>query len=148
MSRRGRYDNGNYAAPWCDHGAEYGPRSPRTGRMVAQTTAQLEYGQDLDSVPVMSEGQVGGFWDFEQEHAMGPRRGAQPAAERHDAAPMAEFFVRFGNALTPREWEIYKLFWEGRLSYAVIARRINARRERVHEAVKRLRSKLKLWSVR
>lgn len=137
--RSASLDRGNLAAPW--QGGRL-PTSPRTGRSVAQSTAQAEYDAGFDSVPVNTddESHAGGFWDYEQERAMGPRRGP-PVPPRYDGEEMAAFFERLGNELSARDWEVYKLFWEGRKSYAEIARRLDMRRDRVYEAIKRLRVK-------
>lgn len=121
-------------------------RSPRTGRLVAMSTAQLEYGQSIDSVPIKREGMKGGLWSFEAEAEQGPRR-APPRPERYDAEMMARYFEARGNELTVREWELYQLFWGKGMSYAEISRtRGDINRDGVYRAVCRLRVKARRWS--
>ena len=143
MTRKDDADHAIYSAPWRElvdgeHlGPEYWPLSVRSGRMVAQATAEHDY--DEAHGPVHSPG----LWDYDQERRMGPRR-APLRPQREDAERMAAYVARYGGELTTREWEVYTLFWAGRLSYAETARKIGTRRERIHEAVKRLRRKLAL----
>lgn len=127
-------------------------RSQRNGRMVAASSALAEYKQSRDSVPIHPEdeqGMHGGFWDFEQERRMGPRRGP-PRPPRDDAAAMAAYVEQHGTRLSSGELDVYMLFWLRRLSYKELADEVGwtdergpARaRERAYQAVKRLRVKM------
>jgi hypothetical protein len=125
------------APPWADGRM---PTSQRTGRRAAYSTAQRDYNEALDSIPVSEENMRGGFWDHDQERAMGPRRG--PAVpERYDRTAMDAFFLASGNSLSANEWEVYKLFWERHMSYGAVARKLGTNRDRVYECIKRLRAK-------
>lgn len=113
--------------------------SPRTGRPVAPSTAQIEYGQSFDAVPVRKEAMHGGFWDFDQEALQGPRRGP-PVPERYDAEGMRGYVAT--HELSPYQRQVYECFWLKRLSYAQVAKRIGATNaRRVYEAVVRIRIK-------
>lgn len=144
--------HGDYAAPFQDvigtnedgtprMGPEYMPVSPRTGRAVAQATAQREYRESFDSVPYMEAGQVGGLWDYERG-AEGSARPVKPTEPRYDTAEMAEFFRRHGNELTGHQWEVYTRFWVERKSYTVIARALSTSRSNVQGTVQVLRRKM------
>lgn len=136
--------HGNYAAPW--QGGRL-PLSPRTGRAVAQSTAQRDYDESRHSVPVVDEAMAGGFWDFEEERKMGPRRAPQ-RPPRHDEDLMRQFFERSGNRLTVGQWELYKLFWERMLSYGAIAKLWGTNRDQVYERIRRLRVSAADWQRR
>lgn len=133
----GMYRHGIFSAPW--QGRK--PRSQRTGREVAQSTAQRDYNDSLDSVPVLDEGMVGGLWDHEQERAMGARRGP-PRPQRHDAAAMEAFWKTHGHKWTDRQIEVYDAFWARRLSYAETGRELGTSGARVYETIKRMRRDL------
>lgn len=146
MKRKDKSVGIEYAAPWVDHGAEYGPLSPRTGRMVAQSTAEREYDETFGAVDSP------GLWDHDTEEATrltalagrpDAKRWPHKVLGRYDEAQMLEYAERHGSELTTREWELVKMFWEGRLSYGVIARRIGVDKERIREGVKRLRGKIR-----
>lgn len=143
-------DHLNYAAPYTDRGAEYDPRSPRTGRAVAQSVAEREFAHSLDGIPTQ-EHQAGGLIDYERMPSTGQRAPTKP--RRPDEAEMRAFVEREmsrgrSRNVTTREWEVFKYFWEGLLSYRETARKIDCDRDRVREAVKRLRQKLALDGVR
>lgn len=131
----GMYSHGNYAAPWQD-GRK--PRSQRTGREVAQSSAQRDYADDIDSVPVLSESMVGGLWDHDQERAMGPRQG-QPRPQRHDAEAMEAHWLAHGHKWTERQTDVFDAFWTRRLSYAEVGREIGTSGKQVYETIKQLR---------
>lgn len=120
-----------------DLGPEYLPPSPRTGRMVAQGTAEREYAESFGAVG------SSGLWDFDEEAKSRPQARPPRPVERYDEAEMLAFVERHGQCLTAREWEVYKLFWEGHLSYGQVALRIGCKKDRVLEAVKVLRRKLR-----
>lgn len=151
MKRRGESKGGRYAAPWREalpgvergskdnprYGPEYLPISPRTGRAVAQSSAERDWAE--------GHGYVGsaGLWDHERELAEGSSSPVRaPRAERYDAAEMAAYVERHGPRMTAHEWEIYTYFWCQRQSYATIAAKLGRRQERVYEAIKRLRVQL------
>lgn len=125
--------------------------SPRSGRMVARSTALAEYRSSRDSVPIHPDGEQGmhgGLWDFEREAAMGPRRGP-PRPPRDDAAAMAAYVDKHSARMTGGELDVYALFWGRRMSYAEAADALGwmdggreRGRARVYQAVKRLRIKL------
>jgi|SRR5215831_505890 len=145
--------HGIYAAPWTEHGAEYLPVSVRSGRMVAQSTAELDYAQSIHAVAT-DEHAGGGLWDHDEDTTTRQKELTRMQADgrkissawphkalgRYDDERMIHF-VGNGARLTAHQYEIYKLFWEGRMSYGTIARRIGCARDRVREAVKLLRRK-------
>lgn len=142
------FDHTDYAAPYRDGpraserlGPEYLPPSPRTGRAVAQSTAQREYRESFDSVPVMSVGQVGGLWDNEQL-AEGSVRPVKPTEPRYDTAEMAEYFKRHGTELDGHQWEIYTRFWVERKSYKAIATLFGCSVSNVRGTISVLRRKM------
>lgn len=116
-------------------------RSPRTGRLVAASTALAEYRTSLDSVPVREEAMHGGFWDYEQESLEGPRRGP-PRPERYDAEAMAEYAEKHSARMNGGELDVYALFWLRRMSYKQVADSVGSTREQVYQVIKRLRVKL------
>lgn len=141
--------HGDYAAPFHEQmpdgklGPEYLPISPRTGRAVAQSTAQREYRESFDSVPVLSTGQVGGLYDFDRagEEAQ-QAKPTEPTEPRYDELEMAEFFRRHGSELTGHQWEVYTRFWVERRSYTAIARMLSTSRSNVQGTVQVLRRKM------
>lgn len=120
------------------------PVSPRTHRRQAYSTALKDYRESRDSIPVREEGLSGGNWDHEQEARMGPRKGpGRPA--RADAEDMAGFWQRHGSRFSAGEMDLYDMFWVRRLSYQEIASQTGGTRERVYEAIKRLRRRRRGW---
>lgn len=142
MKRKQRSVGGEYGAPWKQKlpgggwGTEYFPISARSGRPVAQSTAERDYDNEHGAVD------SSGLWDSETERKLhGPRRVPQTPA-RYDETEMAAFVARRGHALTAHEWEIYTLFWVQRRSYSTIARELGRNPARVYEAIKRLRVRM------
>lgn len=145
MKRRGDAKGGNYAAPWKDvtgfddHGkvqwGEYLPVSPRTGRAVAQSSAERDWAE--------GHGYVGsaGLWNHAEELAQGS---GLPAATppRHDEEAMRAFVERKSAELTGHQYEVYLRFWVERRSYGATARIMETSRKSVAKAVLGLRRKL------
>lgn len=151
---------GTYAAPWSDAGAEYLPLSPRSGRMVAQATAEREWAESFNSVPTPQHGHGGGgFWDHDADLATRQAAINRALAEgrtmrrpwptksepRYDDERMRAA-LGDGADLTAHQLEVYLLFWRGRLSYNQVARRIGSSAAAVRTNVKRLRRKVKSLS--
>lgn len=144
--RRDKFDHAKYAAPFRQRlpgpdgglGPEYLPISARSGRAVAQSTAERDWAQSFRAVPTKGH-DAGGMWDHEEERRLRGRAKVPLTLPRYDEVKMAAFFARHGSALTGHQWEIYTRFWVKRQSYAAIARELGRRRERVYEAIKDLR---------
>ena len=139
-AHRANSKGGNYAAPWCDAladgslGPEYRPLSPRTGREVAQSSAERDWAE--------GHGYVGsaGLWDHQEGIAHGSRPPA-PTLPRHDAEAMGRFMALKGSELTARQWEVYTRFWVEHRSYQVTASIVGATRRSVSKTVLELRRK-------
>lgn len=142
MSKRPPADHAIYSAPYRDRGVEYNPRSPRTGRMVAQATAEAEYAQSRDGIPTRDHAPPG-LWDFEQEAKLRAVAGCRlpTAPERYDARAMQEYADENSGDFTDLELQVYTLFWCGKLSYAQIGRQLGRDKARIRECVQRLRAK-------
>lgn len=143
--RKQRSVGGDYGAPWRERqpggqlGPDYLPISPRTGRAVAQSTAERDHATEHGVVD--SEG----LWDSETERLMHGARRVPQTTPRYDAEVMAEFAARRGATLTAHEWEVYTLFWVQRMSYAAIARELSRNRDKVYATIKQLR--VKRWNA-
>jgi hypothetical protein len=132
------HDHGNYGAPGRPRrpdghlGEEYLPTSPRTGRAVAQSTAEREHAEMYGAID------SGGLWDPEEPTASHTRRPAvtQP---RYDEAEMAAFVRRYGSDLTGHQWLVYTRFWVERRSYRYIAREISTSVKNVTNTIATLR---------
>lgn len=141
MTKRPDSKGNEYGAPWREQlpdgqlGPEYLPLSPRTGRAVAQSSAERDYAE--------GHGYVGssGLWNHEQEFAEGSSSPA-PTPERHDAEPMRRFVERHGNELTAHQFEVYVRFWREHRSYAATASLMGVTRKSISNAVLLLRRKL------
>lgn len=143
MSKRKQSSLGpEYAAPWTDGAVQYGPTSPRSGRMVSHEQAEREY-QEM-------HGAIGspGLWSYDQEAKMRGAAGCrQPTAPgRYDDAEMQRFADAESSRWTDLELQVYALFWGGKLSYGQIGRQLNRSKERIRECVQRLRSRLQRWT--
>jgi len=137
------YDDGIYAAPWTDRGAEYGPVSIRSGHMVSQWVAERDYHESIDG---------DGLWDHTLDaitrNKEVTRLGAEgkPVARhwshlpqtRHDEKEIAAF-VGNGARLTARQYEVYMRFWVGHSSYGQIARVMETSKKLVRECVQDIR---------
>jgi DNA-binding CsgD family transcriptional regulator len=132
-------------APWHDvigtdeetghrvYGPERLPISPRTGRPAAQESTERDYSMEYSAIG------SGGLWDSEEDARMRPQK--RPLGERYDTKRMAAFVARSSTQMTPRQFEIYTLFWVQRMSYGTVARRLGSKPARIFEAVKELRKK-------
>lgn len=140
MKRRARSTGGVYAAPYRERvpggwGQDYFPISAKSGRAVAQSTAERDYANEHGAV------ESPGLWDSDTERAThGPRK--VPMTEpRPDEAAMAEYVARRGPTMTAHQWEVYTLFWVQRLSRTTIASRLGRKAERIYECIKHLRQR-------
>lgn len=132
-------EHGNYRAPWTDHGAQYEPISVRSHRMVSQDTAERDWSESIHAVPT-GEHPGGGLWDHAEERPLSTRWPHKPVG-RYDTERMQRYVELEGTKLTVHEWEVYKYFWEGRLSYGQTARKLECTKDAVRSSVKRLRRK-------
>lgn len=127
------------------HGPPGLVRSPRSGKLVSPSTAQAEYNADFDSIPVRSEAQRGGLWDWDADNAQGPRKSLQRREPRKDSEVLAAYFAYRGNRVAVAMWEIYQWFWQKGESYKQIAERIGKTREHAYDLIKRLRREAHSW---
>lgn len=152
------WDHGDLHAPWREatgvdpqtmrpkYGPEYQPLSARTGRETAQETAMRQFGESIDGIPVKGYS-VPGLWDVEREQAEGPRRSGHEGAARtqrdYEAASMARYVVEHSEAMTIRLMEIYRMFWVLGMSRGQIGAKLGVHGDRIHEAVKLLRRRMR-----
>lgn len=144
--RRDKFDHAAYSAPFRARtptglGPDYLPISPRTGRAVAQSTAERDWAEGFHSLPTQGH-DAGGLWDHEEERKLRGRAKVPLTLPRYDDEAMRSFVDRAGHALTAHEWEIYTYFWVQRQSYKTIADRLGRNEAKVYQAIKRLRVKL------
>jgi hypothetical protein len=140
-------------APWHDvlgtdeetghtqYGPERNPLSPRTGRAAAQDSTEREHGMSFDGIRTEKHG-GGGLWDYSQEAAMGPRRVNAAHAQKQVEGPAMERLIA-GGVLTERLMTIAVLYWQQGLSRGQIATRLGCKADRIDEAVKGLRRRIR-----
>lgn len=152
------WDHGDLHAPWREavgvdeqtlrpkYGPEYQPLSARTGRETAQETAMRAFSETIDGIPVKGY-TAPGLWDPERERAEGPRRTGHEGMARtqrdYEAAQMARYVVEHSEAMSTRLLEIYRMFWVLGMSRGQIGTRLGCKAERIHEAVKLLRRRMR-----
>lgn len=128
-----------YAAPWRQGmpdgnlGPEYNPISVRTGRAVAQDSAQRDYAQSFHAID------SGGMHDHRENAAGSTRERTKP---RYDEEAMAAFVRIHGNDLSGHQWEVYTRFWAERRSYRAIAALFGCSAKNINGTVIVLRRKL------
>lgn len=147
--RREPFDHGNYQSPWRERqpgpegelGPEYLPISPRSGRAVAQSSAERDWAEGFHSMPTQGH-DAGGLWDHDEERKLRGRAKVPLTLPRYDEAEMRAFVERPSSKVTTHEWLVYTLFWLQRRSYSSIALELGRNRDKVYAVIKNLRIKL------
>jgi hypothetical protein len=140
-------------APWHDvlgtdeetghtqYGPERNPLSPRTGRAAAQDSIEREHSMSFDGIRTERHG-GGGLWDYQQEAKMGPRRLSADHSQKQAEGPAVARLIASGT-LTERLMLIAVWYWQQGMSRGQIARRLECKGDRIDEAVKGLRRKMR-----